>query len=659
MTIKIKLSNFRRYKDYELELPETGFVRLHGASNSGKTTILQSIAYALYGKCPGDITTWGEKSSKVSFSGFGLDIVRTRGPNEVTCNGFVADQADELIKSSLGMNKLEFELSSYVRQMAENSILALSPADQLNVVHQLAFKDKNPNDVKEKLKASINQSTIDLQKVENEISLYQSMIKDITEQISKEENRISSLQDEISAQVVEDSNTLSSRKAKLSLDLSELSSQYEQLSNLHKSKVYTDIQKCYLKLEQNPVEIERKEAWLSSHPQPENEVYLADRLTDAIERKRILTEERNKLNLLNEALKNKTQYEETRKKYWQLFKKNHTDTNKDDVKDLSKDDLSSLSVSSERLRDFLLPSSTEGNPDFVKNKLEEKLQLLREVLKEVEELELIKKKNIERWSDINRTKEELRVLNEHLAFARKYIEKNASIPSQSDLASQLHVVSIKKEEALSAINDIDRKISEFRIFAQKQSQVSDLELRLAALKEKLVSNQAKFQEKVSLITELRLRIENLNRLSELSVKCGLEVVSRILDEINVRAKYWADLLLDNDVTASLIPFKELKSKKEVVDKISLDVYYKGTKLSSYLTDLSGGQRSRLIASFSLAFPDLYNSPILILDEAFTGVDPQTLMDCLEAIHPLAQKKLILIVDHSACGYEFDHVIDCR
>jgi DNA repair exonuclease SbcCD ATPase subunit len=659
MTIKLNLLNFRRYKNYELELPETGFVRLHGASNSGKTTILQSIAYALYGKCPGDITTWGEKTSKVSLTGFGLDITRTRGPNEVSCNGVFADQADELIKSTLGMNKLEFELSSYVRQMAENSILSLSPSEQLSVIHQLAFKDKNPNDVKDKIKSTLTQTTVDLQKAENELGLIHASIRDTQSQITSEGVKIKDLAITRSDNSHDEISHLSSRKAKFSADLSELSTRYEHLNGLHKSKVYVDIQKCYLKIAQNPQEIEKKESWLSNNPPPENEVYLSDKLTDAIERRKILTEERSKLLSLYETLKNKVQYDETRTKYWQSFKRNHIATSKNDAQELNKDDLSNLSIAAERMSDFILPGSISENPALIKEQAESKLLELRAVIREIEDFELIKKRNIERWSDINRIQAELKTLNEHLAFAKRYVEKNSDIPSQAELASQLHEISVKKEEVLSNINAIDREVSEHRVQMQRQIQIQDLESRVFALNEKLSSLELRRIEKEAVVTDLRVKIENLSKLADLSVKCGLDVVSRILDEINVRAKYWSDLLLDNDVVASLIPFKELKSKKEIVDKISLDVYYKGTKLSNYLSDLSGGQRSRLTASFSLAFPDLYNSPILILDEAFTGVDPQTLMDCLEAIHPIAQRKLILIVDHSACGYEFDHVIDCR
>jgi ABC-type dipeptide/oligopeptide/nickel transport system ATPase subunit len=193
-------------------------------------------------------------------------------------------------------------------------------------------------------------------------------------------------------------------------------------------------------------------------------------------------------------------------------------------------------------------------------------------------------------------------------------------------------------------------VSKYSIWQTCQDRLGALEARRDSTIELLASSKKD-------VDILKDEIAKSSQLMDLAAKAGLQSISSTLDEINNRAKYWIDQLFDGEVTATLIPFKKLKSKDEVVDKISLDVYFNGTKLSDYNDDLSGGQRTRLRAAFNLAMCDLYNSPILILDEAFSGVDSNTIMDCLAAIHPISQRKLVLVIEHGSSGYEYDLVIN--
>jgi len=655
--IKLNLKNFKKYKDFQLELPTTGLIRLHGVSGSGKTSILQAITYALYGKCNGAINTWNEKSSKVELNAFGLNIVRTRGPNEITVNDVVfSDDADSLIASSLNMTKLEFDLSSYVRQQSENSILALSPAEQLNVIHQLAFKGKSPNEVKDKLKTALNASIQELQSIESSILSIESKIKSIEDEISYNTSRMqepSSTSEELQS-VVSQANT---KINSLNQSLSELSKEYDSLKAIQTTDTYGKLKRCRDFIDKYPDELKTKENWLLSNPSPENEQYLSDKITDATDRKRILIQERAKISQVIDSLKDKVKYESNRKRVLSDFTKFHNAVNPSSIEQSTKSDLKALAVSSESMADYIRAASGGDDLASLESQVLEKATLIKEVSDELLGFEHIRKKNIERHADIKRVKGEISTLHEHFNIAQDRIEKFKNIPSEADVFSRLESISSEKESILNVIQSLNKTISECKLEQSKHEQFKQAQERILSLSDKIGSMKVEVGSKVLEANSVRLKIENTNKLMELATKCGLEVVSQVLDEINLRAKYWLDQLFDGEVSANLMPFKKLKSKEEVVDKISLEVFFNGTKLSDYNDDLSGGQKVRLRTAFSLAMSDMFNSPVLILDESFSGVDNATVLECLEAIHPLAQRKLVLVVEHGASGYSFDQTIE--
>jgi DNA repair exonuclease SbcCD ATPase subunit len=656
MSIKLSLKNFKKYKDFQLELPTTGLIRLHGVSGAGKTSILQAITYALYGKCNGVINTWNEKSSKVELNAFGLNIVRTRGPNEVTVNDVVfSDDADSLIASSLNMTKLEFDLSSYVRQQSENSILALSPAEQLNVIHQLAFKGKSPNEVKDKLKSALNSSVQELQMIEASLSKLEYSIKEVNEQISFEESRTqapNSSVDEIRSTSAQATSKINS----LNQTLITLTKEYEGLKAIQTTDTYGKLKRCRDFIEKYPGELKTKENWLTSNPPPENEVYLADKITDCNDRKRILVQERIKLASVIESLKDKAKYEANRNKVLSDFTKLHSAVNPSSIEKSTKTDLKALASSSESMADYISAVSGGSDVNTLQSQLNDKAVSIKEVSDELANLEHVRKMNIEKHADIKRVKGEISTLHEHFSIATDRLEKYKDIPSEQEVLGRMESISSEKESVLNVIQSLNKTIADCRIETSKHEQYQKSQDRILSLTDRIVTTKIEIDSKIIEANTVRTKIENTSKLMELAVKCGLEVVSQVLDEINLRAKYWLDQLFDGEVSANLMPFKKLKSKEETVDKISLEVFFNGTKLSDYNDDLSGGQKVRLRTAFSLAMSDMFNSPILILDESFSGVDNATVLDCLEAIHPLAQRKLVLVVEHGASSYQFDQTI---
>ena len=136
--MKLKLENFRCHKKAEFVIPDTGLVLLSGTSGAGKTTILNALVYALYGKLAKpyshDQTKCCVKIEGYCIPGSGetLTIIRSSPGSRLkvtTGDGkeYEDDAAQGVIDSLIAPHG-KFLLSSYVVQRLNSSILSLPPA---------------------------------------------------------------------------------------------------------------------------------------------------------------------------------------------------------------------------------------------------------------------------------------------------------------------------------------------------------------------------------------------------------------------------------------------------------------------------------------------------------------------------------------------------
>ena len=656
--MKLQLQNFKKYKNLTLELPDTGMIRLDGASGAGKTSIIQAISYALYGKTSGSVNTWGEKSSSVKLDAFGLSIERTRGPNEVSCNGSLLDEADALIASKLNMNRLEFELSSYIKQQQENSILALSPAEQLNLIHQIAFNGFSPSDAKEKIKLFTNDKTTELKILESSYSNQDSILKDLISQIDIELKRLPEEPDRSAKYYHQEISRANATIGDMNKKLQELDLELKGLRELKDRDLYSIIRRCKDYLEKAPRDIERLNSWIESNPPIENEVYINDKIVNCIERKKDIAKKKAELVYLRDSIKDAQKYKEMRADILSKYTDAHSLAHPDSLTPRSADKLSTLSALSEKLVKYLAPTSSQARSlEDISSEIAEMDKETSELSSEYKKFEEAKRGLIERLTNIKNTKEELATIERNVQIAKDRLDKYESIIPEEELLQKIEKILGDKNGIFEVISSCKLHIEECKNEVNKYSIWQTCQDRLGSLESRRDSTIELLKSYDKDITTLKDEVQKASQLMDIATKAGLQSISSTLDEINTRAKYWIDNLFDGEVSATLVPFKKLKSKDETVDKISLEVYFNGTKLSDYNDDLSGGQRTRLRAAFNLAMCDLYNSPILILDEAFSGVDINTIMDCLAAIHPISQRKLVLVIEHGASGYEYDKVIN--
>ena len=80
--MRLKLKNFRCYLDHEFDFGKAGMLLLSGPSGIGKSSVLNAINFALYGKGT-KVVSFGKTACRVEFEFMNLNVVRTKRPNRV------------------------------------------------------------------------------------------------------------------------------------------------------------------------------------------------------------------------------------------------------------------------------------------------------------------------------------------------------------------------------------------------------------------------------------------------------------------------------------------------------------------------------------------------------------------------------------------------
>lgn len=159
----VTLTNFRSFKGaHHIELPKkpglylvTGHNETEprlGANGVGKSTLLDAMYWAFYGKTPrglkaSDVVTWGEKSCSVTvtaFIGFDIyEITRTQSPNSLSVKGPVMTRTDvsqEYLQKLLRIGPEAFTYAVMLPQFGE-SFFDLAPAAKLSLFSEIMELD--------------------------------------------------------------------------------------------------------------------------------------------------------------------------------------------------------------------------------------------------------------------------------------------------------------------------------------------------------------------------------------------------------------------------------------------------------------------------------------------------------------------------------------
>ena len=162
-------------------------------------------------------------------------------------------------------------------------------------------------------------------------------------------------------------------------------------------------------------------------------------------------------------------------------------------------------------------------------------------------------------------------------------------------------------------------------------------------------NVLKMEEK-----ECQIEYESVLLLKEKIIEAESIAMSHIILSINTTARLYLDLFfIDNPISVLLVPFKETKTGKK--SQLNIEIMYKSMKCD--INMLSGGELCRVILAFTLAFSELFNIPVILLDECTAALDQELTNVVIDGIKENFMNKLVVIIAHQTIKGNFDHIIE--
>jgi ABC-type dipeptide/oligopeptide/nickel transport system ATPase subunit len=243
---------------------------------------------------------------------------------------------------------------------------------------------------------------------------------------------------------------------------------------------------------------------------------------------------------------------------------------------------------------------------------------------------------------------------------------------------------LKIEQQLSRHADISSRLKKLGDVSEESDNV-DYSALLSDYKEKLLQTEEKLSEYGDSIRQMemwRQHEENNIKYKELeesiqrsrdAKEYGMEVLKcceklllyvkdaetrsifDFIESLNYHASlYIEDFFPDEDFHVQLSTTKELKSGK---DKMGLFFEVQYGTMKGELDFLSGGQRDRVNLAFTLAFSELLQNRVLLLDECISSLDSATSDTVIETLHQKYKGKLIICVAHQVNTGVFDQVVE--
>jgi DNA repair exonuclease SbcCD ATPase subunit len=157
--------------------------------------------------------------------------------------------------------------------------------------------------------------------------------------------------------------------------------------------------------------------------------------------------------------------------------------------------------------------------------------------------------------------------------------------------------------------------------------------------------------------ECRKQYASATLLKEKILEAESIAMLNVISSINTHTQGYLEAFFpDNPISVKLVPFKETKKGKIIKKKpqINLEIEYKG--MEADINMLSGGELSRVILSYALALGEMFNTPMMLLDECTASLDQELTGVVMDGIREHFPGKLVLIIAHQVVKGQFDKVI---
>lgn len=279
-------------------------------------------------------------------------------------------------------------------------------------------------------------------------------------------------------------------------------------------------------------------------------------------------------------------------------------------------------------------------------------------------------KTIPMVQDVNYNKkdllEEIETVKLSVKLRNEYQTCLDSINCQIQSLEQEILTSNKKLQDLGigdnfSLEKLERKMEEYR------SQLSDASLNIDLISkwEKYnvdIANYNQIEKKVqtlnSELTDLRNELTLCQKFKSHILHAETLSIKNFINTLNSHVQIYLDKFFKNDqLLVKIETEKQLKKGGGGVSKsqITLNMEYKGYPIE--LSNLSGGEISRVNLAFVLAMSEIFKSPILMLDECMSTLDPDNCMNILQTVREIYKGKLVLMIHHQITEGLFDNVIE--
>lgn len=169
-------------------------------------------------------------------------------------------------------------------------------------------------------------------------------------------------------------------------------------------------------------------------------------------------------------------------------------------------------------------------------------------------------------------------------------------------------------------------------------------------KEQLISDMKKTQD------EQNKKLIAANQFKDKILEAESISLTNIISTINTNAQIYLDCFFQEyPMLAELTPFKE--TSKSQKPQLNVTISYKD--MCYDLSMLSGGELAKVTLAYSLAFNDMCNCPLLLLDESFASLDSDSTTNAITHIKSYSKNKLILIIVHQPINGIFDRIIELK
>lgn len=284
---------------------------------------------------------------------------------------------------------------------------------------------------------------------------------------------------------------------------------------------------------------------------------------------------------------------------------------KEEIKNLeSKIKYQKTDISEEDLRNKI--QSQKQNKEKLNN-FEKQVKLLnRDLLINTEELKRIKEQYNNNIKEVNLVETEIKDKEEELKNLKQKFEK--------------HTENIQKIEI-------------FKKYQEELKRYEEWENKIKVLTEE----ENKCRQKYSASTLMKEKILEAESIAILNV----------ISSINIHAQEYLDLFFPTEpIVVRLLPFKE--TKKNTKPQINIEIDYKG--MEADISTLSGGELSRVVLAYTLALAEIFNSPLILLDECTASLDQDLATVVMDGIRKNFGNKLVIIIAHQIVSGDFDNQI---